>query len=210
MSVLVIVPVFNMPHDLLDRCLDSLRAQTYERFTIAVVNDGSDLPLEVRATGKTVIFNKLHTGQADSINHVLKVYDYYYNYWCTVSGDDTVEPDYLTRLTEEIEHSIKYYASPNTEAKLERTSILEGNYMHGGALFSSALVGMLGPLDDHPLWDWDLWARIAYYNIPGVSVPDKLYNWTERAGSVSRSMSQEAVDNYRQLLKHRYGIPKTA
>jgi glycosyltransferase involved in cell wall biosynthesis len=203
LSVIVIVPVYNMPQHLLDRCLDSLDQQTYGNFTVAVVDDGSD---EFRLDSHHhIIFRQSHQGQAASINHALAHLSLF-TYWCTVSGDDTVTPDYLSRLVAAIQFgSNRQYASPDSSAPLELERILQGNYMHGGALFTMDLWQRLGPLDNHPLWDWRWFAKLAYHNVHGISVSDHLYNWITRKESVSRTLKPNTIDECRRELIGLYG-----
>ena len=95
-SISVIVPFFNS-RKTLDRCLNSILAQTYKNFELIAVNDGStDNSLEIVSSyaekdNRIKIVNKAHKGVSSARNKALEVATG--DLIQFVDADDDIEPD---------------------------------------------------------------------------------------------------------------------
>ena len=95
-KISVIVPFFNS-RKTLDRCLNSILAQTYKNFELIAVNDGStDNSLEIVSSyaekdNRIKIVNKAHKGVSSARNKALEVATG--DLIQFVDADDDIEPD---------------------------------------------------------------------------------------------------------------------
>lgn len=99
--VSIIVPVYNVaPY--LERCLDSIRAQTYPNFEALLVNDGSDdaspyiCRAYERADSRFRLIDKANTGVSDSRNRALEQAQGRFLQFA--DGDDWLAPDATERF----------------------------------------------------------------------------------------------------------------
>lgn len=101
--VSVIVPIYNVEH-YLQRCIDSIREQTYKQLEIILVDDGSpddcgricdyNTKLDVRI----VAIHKENGGLSSARNAGLDIAKG--EYVAFVDGDDTIHPKFIEALTE--------------------------------------------------------------------------------------------------------------
>ena len=103
--VSVIIPCFNYGVFLRD-AIDSVLAQTFQRFEIIVINDGSTEELTRRVLGelcypKTSVIHQENQGLAETRNNgaVLAAG----KYLCYLDADDTMEPTYLEKALRVLE-----------------------------------------------------------------------------------------------------------
>ena len=99
--VSIIIPVYNI-EKYVEKCLNSLKRQTYDNFEAIIVDDGSsddtrDICEKIAQDDKRFkIFHKKNEGVSIARNFgLLKAEGVYI---CFVDGDDYVEPDYLKIL----------------------------------------------------------------------------------------------------------------
>ena len=91
----VIVPVYNVPHKMLRKCLESLDSQTYENIEVIVVDDGStdktcsNICEEYKENKKFKIFHKKNGGLCSARN--FGVYKSSGKWITFVDGDDWIE-----------------------------------------------------------------------------------------------------------------------
>lgn len=98
----IIVPIYNAEL-YLDRCLQSIIAQTYNDYEVVLIDDGSvDTSLEkcnqwAKADSRVKVFHKENGGVSSARNFGLKLIS---NEWvCFVDADDELEPDYLENFS---------------------------------------------------------------------------------------------------------------
>ena len=94
----IIIPIYNAEL-YLDRCLQSIIAQTYNDFEVVLIDDGSvDTSLEkcnqwAKADPRVKVFHKENGGVSSARNFGLKLIS---NEWvCFVDADDELEYDYF-------------------------------------------------------------------------------------------------------------------
>ena len=100
--VSIIVPVYNVPNELLIKCLDSLNKQTYDNIEVIVVDDGStnketyNICAKYDDNLKFKVFHKTNGGLCDARNYG---FDKSSGKWITfVDGDDYLSPDCIELL----------------------------------------------------------------------------------------------------------------
>lgn len=102
----IIVPVYNVPHDMLKKCLTSLQHQTYKNLEIIVIDDGStDLEcIKICDSYKNKqnfkIYHKQNGGLCDARNYGVKVAN---GKWISfVDGDDYLNNDCIENVANKI------------------------------------------------------------------------------------------------------------
>lgn len=106
----VIIPVYNV-EKYIEKCLNSVTAQTYENLEIVIVNDGSTDSSIVYCEkcanddNRIKILNKENGGLSDARNAGIDICTG--NYICFVDSDDYLEKEAIERLLEKI---LKYNA----------------------------------------------------------------------------------------------------
>ena len=105
-SVSVIVPVFNVDK-LLNKCLDSIAAQTYDDFEVLLIDDGSkDLSGTIcdeyaSRHGNMHAYHQENGGVVSARNYGTRLAKG--RYFTFVDADDWVEPDFLQRFIDNME-----------------------------------------------------------------------------------------------------------
>lgn len=99
----VIVTVYNT-ESYLEKCLESIAQQTYEKFEVVIVNDGSTdnsqkiIDKFVKNDKRFKSFVKENSGIADTRNYALtKIKGEYFLF---VDGDDSINPELLERMAD--------------------------------------------------------------------------------------------------------------
>ena len=100
-KISVIVPVWNA-HEYLNRCVDSILAQTYKNLEVLLVDDGStDDSLDIcrryaESDSRVLVFHKENGGQASARNYALeRVTGDFVGF---VDNDDWIFPTMYERL----------------------------------------------------------------------------------------------------------------
>ena len=101
----VILPVYQIPKEILFRCLESLQAQSYECFEALVVDDGNEEPLTEYTSmfsndDRLIFLQQKHEGVSSARNFGLEKARG--TYVCFVDPDDYIEKDYLKLLYDAI------------------------------------------------------------------------------------------------------------
>lgn len=101
----IIVPIYNVK-DYLDRCIESIINQTYNKLEIILVNDGStDGCKEIcekykKNDDRIIIINKLNGGLSSARNAALDIMKG--KYICFIDSDDWVDSEYVETLYKNI------------------------------------------------------------------------------------------------------------
>lgn len=97
-KVSIIIPVYNV-ENYVERCLESIIAQTYENIEIIIINDGStDRSYELckkisSSDSRIMLINQKNSGLSAARNAGIEVATG--EYICFVDSDDWIEPDYI-------------------------------------------------------------------------------------------------------------------
>ena len=114
--VSIILPVYNAKNHIA-RCIESIRAQTYQNIQIIILNDGSrDISLPVcemyrKVDRRILLVDKDNSGVSDTRNLGLRLAEGKYIQF--VDSDDYIDPDYTEHLvTAAEEHSADLVIAP--------------------------------------------------------------------------------------------------
>lgn len=106
--VSVIVPIYNIK-EYLERCIDSILAQTYQNIEVLMVDDGStdgtsELVDEIALKDSRIrVFHKENGGSSSARNLAMK--EAKGQYFSFIDSDDYIEPDMIEKLYQAIQTS---------------------------------------------------------------------------------------------------------
>lgn len=106
MKFSIIVPVYNV-EDYLDKCLNSIKEQTYKNFEVIIVNDESPdnsqkiIDKYTKKDQRFKCYNKKNGGVSSARNHGLKYVKG--DYLIFIDGDDYIDKYLLEKLNKELE-----------------------------------------------------------------------------------------------------------
>ena len=221
--VTVIIPC----HDLgeyLDEAVDSAFAQTEQDFDVIIVDDGStdETTRQVLADyprPRTRVFRTENRGLSAARN--LATTQTGAEYLCALDADDRLAPACLERSLQVLDtdrslafasHWVRTFGDEEREWRPERcdlAAVLDMNTLNGAAVVRREAVLAVGGWDESfrdGCEDWDLWLTLLERGYRGTIIPEVLFHYRRRAGSMSRVMMQGDVHLgvFRQILaKHR-------
>lgn len=223
-SVSVIVPIYNAQR-YIRRCLDSIRAQTFQNFEVIMINDGTtdssaDIAAEYTADPRFKLYNQDNRGVGCTRNRALEIARG--EYVAFVDSDDAIVPEHLEKL----------YAA----ASKENADIVCCSYCccdeDGGHLRTSKITKRRGVYSSEKLigniirdisirrYLWSkLWRRslfiskgiafpcitfedaciipILFYNAKRIAViTDRTYIYTCRTGSITGLTAKSCIGDY--------------
>jgi glycosyltransferase involved in cell wall biosynthesis len=202
-QVSVLIPCYNHG-EFLDEAVDSVLAQTFTDFEIVVVDDGST----ERATldrfadyqqSRARLVRVPHGGLAAARNRALAESTGWYV--CALDADDRLDPSFLEKTVAVLEREpsiafasawLRAFGAETWEWKPERcdlAALLGENTVLTAAMVRrdalEAVGGYDGGMPEQGDEDWDLWLTLAERGYRGVIVPEVLFHYRRRAGSVS-------------------------
>jgi len=205
--VSVVVPCHNLGV-FLDEAVASVLAQTFDDVEIVVVDDGSTDPetcrlLETYRRPKTRVVRIEHRGLPGARNAGLA--QTRGRYVCMLDADDVLEPEMLARSVAALDgdpsvafvsHWLRAYGDETWEwrpVSCTLPALLDMNTVNGAALVRRAALEAIGGFDEtfvDGCEDWDLWISLVERGYPGIILPEFLFRYRRRAGSMSRTMMQ--------------------
>ena len=218
-AVSVIVPCYNLGQ-YLDEAVRSVLAQTFQDFEIIVVDDGSTVPvtqtmLRTFAAAKTRVIRTEHRGLAAARN--TGIAEATGRYLCALDADDRLRPEFLERTVRVLDGDatltfcsswLRTFGDEQwdwTPRQCDLPALLWENTVLTAALVRRAAVVDIGGYDnDMPEQgdeDWDLWLRLVAAGHGGTIVPEILFDYRRRAGSMSTVCWYG--DGHLPLLRHR-------
>jgi len=201
--VSVLIPCYNQG-EFVDEAVDSVLAQTYTNVEIIVVDDGStDATTRERIAEyrrpKTRIVRAPHSGLAATRNRALA--ESTGAYVCALDADDRLDAAFLARTVAVLERDasigfasawLRAFGDETWEWKPERcdlaTLLSENTVLTAALVRREALVAVGGYDAGMPVQgdeDWDLWLRLVERGYRGVIVPEVLFQYRRRKGSMS-------------------------
>lgn len=223
-AVTVLLPVRNAA-PFLREALESLRAQTFTRFEILAIDDGStdDSASILRGFGdpRLRVVRASGAGLVDALNQGLHLCES--TYIARMDADDRSLPQRLERQFRALEtdaslamvgaraHVVDAHGrrigSPavlQDDRAIRRALAVANCFSHGTVMFRrSAVLAAGGYRADAPkAEDYDLWTRLAPLG-KLANLPETLYEWRSHAGGVSRS-SRESQREMADTLADRY------
>ena len=202
-TVSVIVPCFDLGQ-YLDDAVSSVLRQTFQGFEILIVDDGStDAVTQAALAGysrpKTRVIRAEHTGLAAARN--LGISHATGRYLCALDADDTLEPSFLEKMVRVLDGDesltfsscwLRTFGDERWEWKPERcdlpTLLWEDTVLTAALVRRDAVVAAGGYDTNMPEQgdeDWDLWLTLVERGHRGAILPEILFNYRRRAGSMS-------------------------
>jgi glycosyltransferase involved in cell wall biosynthesis len=199
----VIIPCYNLGQ-YLDEAVESVLAQTFQDFEIVVVNDGSTDP----ATGallahyrkaNTRVIQAPHRGLAAARN--LAIANSSGEYLCALDADDRLAPSFLAKTIDVLDRDpsvafvstwLQAFGEQEWEWKPERcdlpTLLWENTVLTASLVRRNAVAANRGYDTGMPVQgdeDWDLWLTLVTRGYRGVILPELLFHYRQRQGSMS-------------------------
>jgi glycosyltransferase involved in cell wall biosynthesis len=223
-SVSVIIPCYNQGV-YLDEAVESVLAQTYPDFEILVVDDGSTDPATIRLLDdytrpKTTVFRTANQKLAAARNFLIARSRG--AYLCALDADDKLHPQYLEKTVEVLErHPHVVFVSTRLQMfgaetrvwpeqlRCDLPTLLLDDPVHCAALHRRGAVLDVGGYDQEMPHqgneDWDLSISLLEAGGAGVILPDVLFYYRRRSGSMcdacTRGQARLDLMEY-QLRKH--------
>jgi glycosyltransferase involved in cell wall biosynthesis len=201
--VSVVIPCYNLGQ-FLDEAVSSVLAQTFQDFEILIVDDGStDAATQAILAGysrpKTRVIRAAHAGLAAARN--LGISHATGRYLCALDADDTLEPTFLEKLTRTLDEDpslafcsswLRTFGDETWEWKPERcdlpTLLWEDTVLTAAVVRREVVVAVGGydtAMPEQGDEDWDLWLTLVERGYRGAILPEILFNYRRRAGSMS-------------------------
>jgi glycosyltransferase involved in cell wall biosynthesis len=220
--VSVVVPCYNLgPY--LAEAVDSVLAQSFTDVEILVVDDGSTEPatrelLDGFDRPRTRVLRIENRGLPGAKNVGLR--NTTGELLCMLDADDVLEPDMLRRSVMALDadpsiafasHWLRTFGEEQwewTPTSCEFPALLDMNTVNGSALMRRTAIEAVGGFDETFLdgcEDWDLWITMVERGLRGVIIPEFLFRYRRRTGSMSQVMMQGDTHPalYRRLVaKH--------
>ncbi len=225
----IIIPVYNQA-DKISLCLDSIKNQTYKKYEIIVVNDGSkDKVSEVltkyqqKFSTRFKIINQENQGSNFARNNGSKFARGDYLLFC--DADIVLRDDFLETMLSALKSSGRSYAYSSHKFgfknfnlwKFDEAKLKQMPYIHTTSLIKK---------DDFPgfdenikrLQDWDLWLTMLENGKKGIWIDEYLFQ-VESGGTMSSWMPSfvykifpflPKVRKYKksvQIIKEKHNIP---
>jgi glycosyltransferase involved in cell wall biosynthesis len=201
--VSVIVPCFNLGQYLAE-AVDSVLAQTFQDFEILVVDDGSTddgtrAVLDGFARPKTRVLRAPHAGLATARN--LGITSASGEYLCALDADDRLDTTFLAKAVDVLDRDpsltfvsawLRMFGDEEgewTPRRCDLPQLLEEDTVLTAALVRREAVRAVGgfdtamPVQGHE--DWELWLTLVERGCRGVILPEVLFHYRRRAGSMS-------------------------
>jgi GT2 family glycosyltransferase len=202
-KVSVIIPCYNLGQ-YLDEAVESVLAQTFQDFEIVVVDDGSTDPttqalLADYRRPKTRVIRAAHAGVSAARN--VGIANSTGAYLCALDADDRLEPTYFEKAVPVLDADpsitwvscwLRAFGDEEWEWKPERCDLpallWEDTVLTASLVRREAVVAVGGYDTQIPIQgaeDWDLWLTLVERGGRGAILPEVLFTYRRRAGSLS-------------------------
>jgi glycosyltransferase involved in cell wall biosynthesis len=202
----------------LDQAVQSVLCQSFEDFEIIIIDDGSTDPATRHLftsyrRPKTRILRTLNQGLAKARN--LGIEEAKGRYISCLDADDLLEPDFLRHTVEVLEANpsfafascwLKTFGDRNFEwsSTCDFPWLLVGNTVCTAALTRREALAVVGGFDaGMPVAgyeDWDLAISLVERGLRGTVIPEYLFRYRIRKGSMSSSCT--APGNHAVLMRY--------
>lgn len=201
--VSVVIPCYNLGR-YVDEAVDSVLAQGFQDFEILIVDDGSEDPDTSRLFSdyrrpKTRVFRVPHAGLAAARNFGLSRAAG--EYLCALDADDKLDASFLEKTVAVLDGDrsltfasawLRTFGDEEWEWRQDRCdlpTLLSEDTVLTAALVRRAAVQELGGWDGgmsaQGNEDWDLWLSLVERGHRGIILPEVLFLYRRRAGSMS-------------------------
>ena len=219
--VSVIIPCFNLGQ-FLDEAVTSVLEQTYQNFEILIVDDGSTEPESVARLAhfsypKTKVWQTPDRGVMAARNFLIGQATG--EFLCALDADDRLHPEYLAKALQRFDDDpgltfvsswIQEFGTDDgiwSQDRCDLPALLAEDTVMTAALVRRDVVVALGGYDeDMPApgdEDWDLWIRVVEAGHRGTIIPETLFYYRRRPGSISTicTRGQVHLDLVRYLFR---------
>ena len=201
--VSVIIPCHNLGQ-YLDEAVESVLAQTFQDFEILIVDDGSTDPVTLRVLEnfrrpKTHLFRTPNRRLAAARNFLIARARG--EYLCALDADDKLHPHYLERTTAVLEREsaiafvgthLQMFGEESSlwppDDRCDLATLLCDDTVITPALVRRSAVLTVGGYDEQMPHqgdeDWDLWITLVEAGYQGVVLPEVLFFYRRRPGSM--------------------------
>lgn len=204
-TVSVVIPCYNLG-EYLDEAVESVLAQTYQDFEILIVDDGStdeqtrtllanysQPRTRVIRTDNRGLSAAKNTGAARTTG----------KYLCMLDADDRLDPRYMALSVAALDqdetlafasHWLRTFGEEEkdwTPAACDFPALLDLNTVNGAALVRREALNAVGGFDEsmrEGCEDWDFWIALVARGFRGRIIPEVLFHYRRRTGSMSRMM----------------------
>jgi glycosyltransferase involved in cell wall biosynthesis len=201
-KVSVIIPCYNMGQ-YLDEAVDSVFAQTMQDFEIVIVDDGSTDPETIRLLAgyrrpSTQVLVTKHQGLAAARNTAIEHATG--EYLCALDSDDKLHPTYFERATSLLNSDptltfvsswLQMFGASDAlwkQDSCDLPTLLSECTVMTAALVRADAVRAIGGYDtrmvDQGDEDWDLWISLVERGCRGTIIPEVLFYYRRRPGSM--------------------------
>jgi glycosyltransferase involved in cell wall biosynthesis len=201
--VSVIIPCYNLGA-YLGEAVESVLGQTFQDFEILIVDDGSTDAatrevLERFSRPKTRVLRIAHAGLAAARNHGIE--QARGRYLCALDADDRLEPAFLEKMVRVLDADpsltfsscwLRTFGDETWDWTPERcdlpTLLWENTVLTASLVRRDAVVAIGGydtAMPEQGDEDWDLWLTLVERGHRGAILPEILFNYRRRAGSMS-------------------------
>jgi glycosyltransferase involved in cell wall biosynthesis len=190
----------------LDEAVASVLAQTFQDFEVLVVDDGSTDAATVALLAdyrrpRTRVLRTPNAGLPAAKNAGIRHTSG--EYLCALDADDRLEPAFLARSVAALDadpelafasHWLRCFGDETGEwrpSRCDLPALLDVNTVNGAALVRRSAVLAVGGFDESlrdGCEDWDLWIGLLERGYRGTILPEVLYAYRRRPGSMSRAM----------------------
>jgi glycosyltransferase involved in cell wall biosynthesis len=208
-AVAVVVPCYNLG-EFLAEAVDSVLAQTVADVEIVVVDDGSDDErtrrlLDTFARPRTRVIRTPNRGLPAAKNAGFAATTA--PCLCALDADDRLAPAMLERSLATLEaepelafvsHWLRTFGDEEsdwTPTDCGFPSLLDRNTVNGAALVRRSAFDAVGGYDEtfrDGCEDWDFWIALVARGFRGTIIPEILFHYRRRSGSMSQQMVREA------------------
>jgi glycosyltransferase involved in cell wall biosynthesis len=217
--VSVIVTCFELG-DTLEEALASVEAQSFRDHEIVVVDDGSTGPstlaaLEAIAPSRARVLRTENRGLPAARNHGVR--HSRGELLCCLDADDRLHPEWLSKAVARLDqdgelafvsHWLQTFGDETgdwTPTDCGFPALLDVNTVNGAALVRRTAWEAVGGQDESlrgGCEDWDFWITLVEKGHRGAILPEILFYYRRRAGSMSRALVGEAHRSlYLQLIE---------
>jgi glycosyltransferase involved in cell wall biosynthesis len=202
-AVSIIIPCYNLGQ-YVDEAVSSVLAQTFQDFEILIVDDGStDATTQAVLAGysrpKTRVIRAAHSGLAAARN--LGIRHAAGRFLCALDADDRLEPTFLEKMVGGLDNDdsltfsscwLRTFGDETWDWTPERcdlpTLLWEDTVLTAALVRRDAVLAVGGYDTNMPEQgdeDWDLWLTLVERGHRGAILPEILFNYRRRAGSMS-------------------------
>jgi glycosyltransferase involved in cell wall biosynthesis len=214
--VSVLMPCFNHGA-FIGEAIASVAAQTLQDFEIVVVDDGStelqtvETLNEYARSGVTVLRTE-NRGLPAARNHAAR--HAAGEFFCALDADDRLAPEWFARAVAVLDerpgvafvsHWLETFGDERwtwMPQRCDLSALLARNSVNGAAVVRRDAFEAVHGYDEamrEGCEDWDLWLRLVEQGFSGFIIPEVLFYYRRRAGSMSRVMLDP--DAYRRPLE---------